>query len=147
MKYLLITLLLVVSLGCDTLDKVQPEENQQAIEEAKPKNNTDPSLPEQGSMNPGEITIKVKVMEVYNSNKDICGVSKQNVLLTNVLEIIEKGSSITYMPDKGDQLLVNFLLAPKDLDTDMVIEAKARESLCREASKTYFTVTSYKIIE
>ncbi len=64
-----------------------------------------------------------------------------------MLEILEGGSGITNIPHKKEILMINFLLPPKDLGLGNVLEAKAKESLCSDASKTYYTVNSYEILE
>lgn len=51
----------------------------------------------------------------------------------------------TNMPHAKDRLFVSYVLSPKDLTKNMIIEAVAKESLCLEASKTFFTINSFKI--
>jgi hypothetical protein len=135
MKNLFLAILFATNFSCDTISQELTEEN------------ADTSYTEQASANPGEIIMNAKVVEVYNSNKDICGISQKNVLKIEVDEIIQRGSSIVNMPHKGNQLLVNFVIEPKDMSPEKKLELKAKESLCQEASKTYFTVISYKILE
>jgi len=146
MKYLFFIVLLLFSLGCDSASKDLPV-LQQASTERGSESESDTTIPDQETNNPGEVTFKIKVIEVFNTGKNICGVPRDNVMSAKVIDVLERGAHITYMPHKEDILLVNFVLAPKDLDSNMVIEAIAKESLCTDASKTYFTVNSYKIIE
>lgn len=147
MKTLVLVLLFLVGNSCDQPATEAPiESGENPVESVgNADSNTTPTIRE--SMNPGEITFKIKVMEVYDSGKDICGLSKTNVMKMQIQEVMERGSSIVNTPNQQDELLMNFVLAPKDLSTDSQIEAKARESLCTDASKTYFTIISYKIAE
>lgn len=146
MKTLIVVLLFLVGNSCDPVTKEAPiESGENPVESVD--NNTDTNPPIQEGMNPGEITFKVKVMEVYDSGKDICGLSKTNVMKMQIQEVVERGSSIVNPPNQKDEVLMNFMLAPKDLSADSHIEAKAKESLCRDATKTYFTIISYKIVE
>lgn len=140
MKTIILVLLFIVGNSCDSSSKETLTESIENID-----SNTTPPIQE--SMNPGEVTLKIKVMEVYNSGKDICGISKTNVMKMEVQEIVERGSSIVNLPKKNDEVLMNFILPPKDLLPNTFIEVKAKESLCRDASKTYFTIISYKIID
>ncbi|MEP3208855.1 MAG: hypothetical protein ABJN95_06690 [Maribacter sp.] len=147
MKALIVVLLFLVGNSCDPVTKEAPLEGGENPVESVDHTETNTTPPIQESMNPGEITLKVKVMEVYDSGKDICGLSKTNVMKMQIQEVVERGSSIVNSPNKDDEALMNFMLAPKDLSADNHIEVKAKESLCRDASKTYFTIISYKILE
>ena len=146
MKYLFFIVLLLFSLGCDSASKDLPVLQQDSTETGD-RSESDTTLPDQETNNPGQVTFKIKVIEVFNTGKNICGVHRDNVMSVKVIDILERGSHITYMPNKEDILFVNFVLTPKDLDSNTIIEAVAKESLCTDASKTYFTVNSYKIIE
>lgn len=142
MKTLILILLFFFGNSCDPVTKESIETSSESIE------NTTPTVPSnQESMNPGEITFKIKIMEVYDSDTDICGISKTNVMKMSVQEVLEKGSSIVNLPKKNDEVLMNFFQAPKDLSENFTVNAKARESLCSDASKTYFTIFSYEIVE
>jgi len=147
MKTLILALLFLVANSCDPVNSESQNNASENSIEVVNDNDVNTSLPVQESMNPGEITLKIKVMEVFDTSKDICGIPKTNVMKMAVQEILEQGSSIVNLPNKKDEALMNFLLAPKDLSKNLIIEAKARESLCRDASKTYFTIISYKIVE
>lgn len=143
MKYYLILMLVIGHMGCDS-----SSENTPAVATDSTENQEDQAdIPNQGSSNPGEITFRIKIMESYDTGKDICGVSRENVHLIEVLEVLESGSGITHMPRKEEELLVNFLLTPKDLEANTLIEAIGKESLCPDTSKTYFTINSYKILD
>lgn len=141
MKTIILSLLFLFNNNCDPEVKKMAEENIEASVDNKTILSTQPSI------NPSQITLKIKVMEVYNSGKNICDLSIANVMKMKVQEIFERGSSIVNSPNKNDTILMNFLLPPKDLGIDTLIEAKAIESLCKDASKTYFTIISYKIAE
>jgi len=147
MKTLVLVLLFLVGNSCDPAAKEAPIESGENPVESVDDTDSNATPPIQESMNPGEITFKVKVMEVYDSGKDICGLSKTNVMKMQIQEVVERGSSIVNTPNQQDEVLMHFILAPKDLATDSHIEAKAKESLCTDASKTYFTIISYKIVE
>lgn len=147
MKTLILVLLFLVGNGCDPVTKETPTESIEKPIESLDDNNSNNVSPVQQSMNPGEISIKIKVMEIYNSGKDICDISVPNVMKMSVQEVVGRGSSIVNLPHKNDEVLMNFMLAPKDLSANIYIEAKAKESLCRDASKTYYTIISYKIVE
>ena len=75
------------------------------------------------------------------------GSGKTNVMKMEVQEVIGRGASIVNLPNKNNEVLMNFMLAPKDLSANGLIEVKARESLCKDTSKTYFTIISYEIVE
>lgn len=96
---------------------------------------------------PGRITFKAKVLEIYEGKQMICGISKQNVVQVEVLEVLNSGSGIAKMPTPKEKILVSFLLPSQDLVSEAVIEAKAKESLCPSTSQTYFTINSHKILE
>ena len=143
----LITLVLFFSIGmaCDTVkDLPENAENSTPNETSQ---SSDDTLPIQQLGIPGRITFKVKVIETFDDKKNICGVSRSNVTAVEVIEILEGGSGITNLPSKSDVIMVNFLLAPKDLNLDNIIEAKAKESLCPDASNTFFTINSFEILE
>ena len=147
MKTLVLIVLFVVGNSCDPASKENPVDSSESPVESTDTNDSNTTPPLQESMSPGEVSLKVKVMEVYDSGKDICGVSKTNVMKMGVQEVIARGSSVVNLPNKTDEVLMNFILAPKNLSANSTIEVKARESLCLDASKTYFTIISYKIVE
>ncbi len=146
MKSIAISFALIIGMACDTV-KDLPDNNSNNTSQKETVESSDTALPNQEAGIPGRITFKAKVKETFDSDKSICGVSRSNVLQVEVIEILEGGSGITNMPHKKDVLLVNFLLASKELGLGNIIEAKAKESLCPDASKTYFTVNSYEILE
>jgi len=147
MKALILILVFMVGNSCNQSTTETPIESSENPIESVDNNDSDATPPIQESMNPGEVVLKVKVMEVYESAKDICGISKTNVMKMVVQEVIGRGSSIVNLPNKNNEVLMNFMLAPKDLSANGLIEVKARESLCRDTSKTFFTIISYKIVE
>lgn len=146
MKSITLILFFAVGMACDTTKDLSNNDNGNNSQQEKVESSND-NLPNQSLGIPGGVTFKAKVMDTYESSKDICGVSRSNVVQIEVIQILESGSGITNMPHKRDVLTVNFLLAPKELKVDNIIEAKAKESLCPEASKTYFTINSYEILE
>lgn len=143
MKSLVILLLFTFGLACHSV-KETPNENNSKETNEQPVNTT--AKPRQFGI-PGRITFKAKVKEIYVEKKNICGVEKSNVAQVEVLKIMERGSGITNLPTEKEVILVSFLLPPKNLGSEMIIQAKAKESLCPTASKTYFTINSYKILE
>ena len=146
MKSIALMLFFITGIACDTV-KDLPENNAKKTSQKETTESSDSSLPNQQVGIPGRIAFKAKVMETYDANKSICGISRSNVVQVEIIEVLEGGSGITNIPHKREVLLVNFLLAPKNLDLDTIIEAKAKESLCPDVSKTYFTVNSYEILE
>ncbi len=145
-KYLFFIVLLLFSLGCDSASKDLPALQQDSTERDD-RSGSDTTIPDQETNNPEEVIFKIKVIEVFNTGKNICGAQRNNVMSAKVIDILKRGAYIIHMPKKEDVLLVDFVLAPKDLDPNMIIEVVAKESLCTDASKTYFTINSYKIIE
>lgn len=146
MKSIVLVVFFVIGMACDTV-KDMPDTSTPNISEKEISQSSDVDLPNQQTEIPGGIAFKVKVLETFDDKKNICGVSRSNVIEVEVIEIIESGSGITNMPNKKDVILVNFLLAPKNLNTDSTIEAKAKESLCPDASNTFFTINSFEILE
>lgn len=143
MKSLITLLFFTFGLACNSV-KETPNENTSKETKEQPVSTT--STSRQFGI-PGRISFKAKVMETYTEKKNICGLEKANVAQVEVLEILERGSGITNMPNQKEVILVSFLLPPKNLGSEMIVEAKAKESLCPAASKTYFTINSYKILE
>jgi len=141
MKFLVLIFLLLSNVTCDSAPK--------DTNEIETDNTTDiqQDVPKQGASNPGEIIFSIKVLDSYNASKDICGLTKTNVFLVEVVEIKEGGMGITHMPRKTQQILVNFILPANDLEKNTLIEANAKESLCPDTSKSYFTVKNYKFLE
>lgn len=146
MKSIAVLLIFLIGMACDTI-KDLPESTSENPAQKETSQSSDSSLPNPQRGIPGQIAFKAKIVETFDAKQNICGVSRSNVVQIEVIEILETGSGITNLPHKKDVLLVSFLLAPKNLDSNKVIEAKAKESLCPDASKTYFTVNSYEILE
>ncbi len=150
MKLFFLALILLYNASCDKTGNELPEVEQstKTEETANVDNESEPpTIPIQQTNNPGEITFKIKILDVYSSAKDICGVSRENVMQIEVVEILKRGMGITNMPHVKNELFIDFVLPPKDLEKNMIIEARAKESLCLETSKTYYTVNSYEILE
>ncbi len=141
MKFLIIILLLIGSSSCDSAGK-----NESTADEVPSSNTSSDQTPQEG-LNPGEITFTIKVLETYSTARDICGISKENVSLVEVMKVSEGGAGATNLPKKTDELLVAFLSPSTGLKEGVSLEAKAKESLCPDASKTYYTIKSYEIIE
>jgi len=147
MKFLIFTLFFFLSNSCDTKNQETHDTTSENTIESSTQESVDSTSSYEQNMNPGEITIRLKLVEVFDSGKQICGNTENNVMKMEVQEVLQKGSSIVNLPQNKDQVLMNFFLAPKDLSINNLIEAKAKESLCSNASKTYFTIISYKIVE
>jgi len=133
-----ILMLLVVAGTCNPAAKETP---------AQPIENNTPNMSNQEGINPNQITVKLKVIEVFESSQNICDNTVDHVMKVGVIEVTESGSSIVNIPNVNDEVLIHFFIAPKNIGTENIIEAKAIESLCRDTSKTYFTVISHKILE
>lgn len=136
MKHLFLTMILLAGLSCDATSDTIANENM----------NADIENSEQESSNPGEITFRAKVMQIFPAEKEICGVALKNVMEVEITEIVKRGSSIAHTPRKKERILVHFAVSPSDLDATKVIEVIAKESLCGNASTTYFTINSYKML-
>jgi len=54
---------------------------------------------------------------------------------------------ISNIPKPKDEILIHFVIFPTDLKPMTKLEVKAKEFLCMDASKSYFTVSSYKILK
>lgn len=145
MKSLIILSLFTFGMACNSV-KETPKENTSKEANEQTVNTTTTNTNRQLGI-PGRISFKAKILETYADKKSICGLEKPNVAQIEVIEILERGSGITNLPKAKEVILVSFLLPPKNLGADMIIEAKAKESLCPTASKTYFTINSYKILE
>ncbi|GMN09667.1 hypothetical protein MTsPCn9_17100 [Croceitalea sp. MTPC9] len=141
MKSLILLFSLSISLACDTPNNVLETSSSDSLEET-----SDNSGQEQQSVSPNTITLMVKILEIHESI-DICGISKSNVIGTEVMKVVQSGSSIVNKPNVKDKMLLDFILFPKDLNKNTTIEVKATESLCQDGSKTYFTIASHKILK
>ncbi|WP_430908767.1 hypothetical protein [Maribacter sp. 2-571] len=141
MKILLLALFLIPYLACNPNSGAVLEDTSDTAE------NTDETLADSSSVNPGEVVFHIKILETFDNKKDICGVSNDHVVSVEVLQVLERGMGISNIPRKKRQLLMNFMLAPKNLPSIGVLEVKARESLCMEVSKSYFTIISHKILD
>ncbi len=140
MKYLAILLFLLGSVACNSSQNDPEPAVEDSLEQpAEP-------LPQEG-INPGELVFVIKILETYNSAKEICGLSKTNVALVEIMEMGEGGMGIVNIPKKSDEMQVAFLLPSEDIQTDALLEATAKESLCPQSSMTYYTIKNYKIVE
>lgn len=140
MKYLAILVFLLGSAACNSSQNDPVPTVEDSMEQP-----ADP-LPQEG-INPGELVFVIKILETYNSAKEICGLSKANVALVEIMEMGEGGMGIVNIPKKSDEMQVTFLLPSEDLQAGALLEATAKESLCPQASKTYYTIKNYKIVE
>ncbi|MFS4468895.1 hypothetical protein [Maribacter sp. 2210JD10-5] len=138
MKQLML-LLLIAGFSCDAAKELpnnemiseSPSESSNAVETTAPDG----------------IKLKISIIEVYDKGKNICGAPQPNVMKVEVIEVLESGFGLTNMPHKKQQLLVSFFKTPKNLVVGKLIEANAQESLCMDASTTFYTINSYKILE
>lgn len=143
MKPLILLVFFLLGNSCNEADQISSTETSQN-EEASPNENI--GLDQQ-LLGPNEIIFKIKVLGTSQDNKSICGATKPNIYQMEVMEVMELGSSLNQKISKQQQMSVTFLFDPGQLENDMILEAKAKESLCPDASTTYFTVIGHKIIE
>ncbi|WP_291865414.1 hypothetical protein [Maribacter sp.] len=146
MKYIILISLLFFSTQCKTIHaKSYPKNNAKEsslfLEENKIAEN---SMPLQGR---DDIKLKLKIIESYSENHEVCGTQKKNTSLVKVIKIISRGKNRGSTPHINDEILVTFLILPKGLKKGVVYMVSARESLCSNSSKTYFTIHSSKISE
>ena len=82
---------LFYGIGCDKsrLALHNLRHNSNSTETIVVENQIDPAIEAPQNNNPGEIIFKAKVVDIYYSGKDICGVSRQNVMLIEVTEIVK----------------------------------------------------------
>lgn len=146
MNYYIFLIFIVLGTACNTSKELTNQDNNNVSNEKKTLN-LKGGIPNQESRIPGGIIFKAKVLEVHNTKQDICGVSRRNVVQLEVIEILEEGSSLTKIPATKELILVHFIFNPNDLKPTMIIQASAKESRCRDSSKSYFTVNSHEIIE
>lgn len=144
MKPLILIMLFILGQSCSDAQDELLAENQQSQDQNE---EVDGANTDQEMLGTNEIVFKIKVLSEVQENKEICGISKEHLYNIEVLEIMESGSSIQQKISKNQQLSVNFLFEPGELQSNATLEAKARESLCSDASSTYFTVLSHKILE
>ncbi|WP_298792421.1 hypothetical protein [uncultured Allomuricauda sp.] len=142
MKPLIFLLLFALGNSCDKSNVVALEENAQNEETVQ---NEEIEIDQQ-LLGPNEVIFKVKMIGEMESNKEICGSSKQYVTTVEIIDIVKSGGSLNQKLSNKQQLTVAFLFNPEGLDKDMVLEAKAKESLCTDTS-TYFTIIGHKILE
>ncbi|MEO9512271.1 MAG: hypothetical protein ABJN84_06215 [Flavobacteriaceae bacterium] len=143
MKLLTLLVLFLLGNSCNEADQVPYSETSQS-EEASPNENT--GLDQQ-LLGPNEIIFKIKVIGTLQDNKNICGVTKPNIYQMEVMEVMALGSSLNQKISKQQQMGVTFLFDPGQLENDLILEAKAKESLCPDASSTYFTIIGHEIVE
>ncbi len=138
-KILFIIMISELNLSCNTVDKNLIEEKNDST------NNV--TLPELASENPGEVVFKLKIITIYDAEYHICESAKKNVVLVEVLQLLKRGRNIVNIPHVNDEILISFLLSPKNIQTNTVIEATAKEMLCTDVSKTYFSINSFRVLE
>ncbi len=137
MKPLILCLLFFLGNSCnesDSVDILETTQNEEVILD-------------QQLLGPNEVIFQIKIVGSLEQNKEICGIAKEHVYQVELTEIIELGTSLNQKLSKAQQMDVAFLFEPSQLQNDMILEAKAKESLCPDASSTYFTVISHKILE
>ena len=137
--------MIIPSFGCQTTSPSFQDQETSIATANKEDSVESPAIAP--TSNPGEITFTLEILESYATAKEICGVSKENVLKIRVMEVIKKGFGISNLPKPKDEILVNFIILPNDLKPTVLLEVRAKESLCLDASASYFTVISHKIIE
>lgn len=137
MKPFILLILFFLSNSCDQKDDVSLLEKTQNEE----------TIIEQQLLGPNEIMLRIKILESTETNKEVCGSNKEHVFAAEVVDILESGSSITNKLSKEQKLDVVFLFDPGQLESGITLEAKAKESLCPDATITYFTVIAHKILE
>ncbi|MEX0313963.1 MAG: hypothetical protein AB3N18_07280 [Allomuricauda sp.] len=142
MKPLILILLFIMGNSCDKSNAVVLDETIQNEETAQ---NEEVEVNQQ-LLGPNEIIFKIKMVGELEANKDICGFSKKHVANIEIVDIVKSGGSINQKLSNRQQLTVNFLFNPEKLEKDMILEAKARESLCEDTS-TYFTIIGHKILD
>ncbi|MEX0275792.1 MAG: hypothetical protein AB3N16_15585 [Flavobacteriaceae bacterium] len=143
MKIILSLLFLTYFLSCDSKAPTQTTmEQEQATIHQEP-----PSTHGQESLSPGTVLLNVKILETFESKQSICGLDKNNVCAIEIMEVIETSSGIVNAPSKNQQIRVSFLLPMENMEANTVYEVKAKESLCPDASTTYFTVLRHKKLD
>ncbi len=101
----------------------------------------------QESQNPNEIVLTAFVIETFDAKKEICGQEKQNVVAVKIDRIVSHGQGIVNLPKKDQELLVHFLVMNEKPEENQKLALTAQESLCADASKTYFTILKHEISE
>lgn len=105
------------------------------------------NIPQFQQIGTDEILFNIRVLNVFESPQNVCGAEKSNVASIEIMEVLEKGSTVRQKVSKEEQFNLVFLFTPSNLEQNVVIEAKARETLCKNSSETYFTVISHKILD
>ncbi|MCL6267385.1 hypothetical protein [Flagellimonas myxillae] len=148
MKPAILLLLFVLGQSCsksqDGLLTENPQMHEQTMGDNEEAGN---NLPNQEMLGPNEIVFEIKVISEVQENKELCGISKEYLYKIEVLNIKESGGSVQQKISKNQQISVAFLFEPEQLEANTTLEAKARESLCQDASTTYFTVIAHKILD
>ncbi|MEX0363464.1 MAG: hypothetical protein AB3N10_20995 [Allomuricauda sp.] len=148
MKPLIFILVFILGQSCSKSQEGLMTENSQIQEQSTGQNEeVNGANNEQEMLGPNEIVFKIKVLSVVQDNKEICGIAKDHLYKIEVLEIMESGGSLQQKVSENQQISVAFLFEPGQLQADSTLEAKARESLCQDASTTYFTVIAHKILD
>ncbi|WP_422349415.1 hypothetical protein [Flagellimonas sp.] len=148
MKPLIFILVFILGQSCSKSQEGLMTENSQIQEQSTGQNEeVNGANNEQEMLGPNEIVFKIKVLSAVQDNKEICGIAKDHLYKIEVLEIMESGGSLQQKVSENQQISVAFLFEPGQLQADSTLEAKARESLCQDSSKTYFTVIAHKILD
>ncbi len=142
MKPLILILLLFLGNSCN-------QSNDELLETSQNEDaSQNDGLPiDQQLLGPNEVMFKIKIVEAFTGDKEICGDSKAHVFDVEIMEIMESGSSLLQKLSTEQRLEVSFLFEPEALQKDKILEAKARESLCQDTSTSYFTILAHKILE
>ncbi|WP_420401236.1 hypothetical protein [Flagellimonas sp.] len=147
MKPLIFILVFILGQSCSKSQEGLMTENSQIQEQSAGQNEEANGATDQEMLGPNEIVFKIKVLSAVQDNKEICGVTKDHLYKIEVLEIMESGGSLQQKVSENQQISVAFLFEPGQLQANSTLEAKARESLCEDASTTYFTVIAHKILD
>ncbi|TAI47738.1 hypothetical protein [Flagellimonas allohymeniacidonis] len=137
MKFVVITLFLWLVVACSPTDNSGEPENIFNGED----------IPVGQQLGKDEILFTLRVMQQASEEKDVCGTAKNNVFTIEVMEVLQYGSSVRQRLTEEQQVEVVFLMTENTLENGMVIEAKARETLCANTTSTYFTVIAHKILD
>lgn len=124
--------------------------------EMQPSNTPSPNISEPNitdrigdieSSNPNEVVFNAVVLERFDAKKEVCGLSKGNVALLKVKDVMSHGQGIVNLPYQGQELLVQFPAANGNLpNKDEELFITAIEALCPDATVTRYVVSKHEII-
>lgn len=133
MKHLLSFILLLFILLKST------SQNQKTTEFNKPESSDVTS-----STSPGTINFVGNIINVYRESLTICGLPQDNMVSLQIDDIIESSNSLINPPQKSKTVFFKFLKKPSNLKSGSIINAYAKEYLCKDGIETYFVVTQYE---